>query len=33
MRGRLTAAMVEAAHLLHEPSTGYTVELEMWSRR
>jgi nitroreductase len=32
MRGRLTAALVEAAHL-QEPSAGYTVELEMWTRR
>jgi nitroreductase len=32
MRNRLTAALVEAAHR-QEPSAGYTVELELWTRR
>jgi nitroreductase len=32
MRSRLTAALVEAAHR-QEPSAGYTVELEVWTRR
>ena len=32
MRQRLTAALVEAAHR-QEPSAGYTVELEVWTRR
>jgi nitroreductase len=32
MRDRLTAALIEAAHQ-QEPSAGYTVELELWTRR
>jgi nitroreductase len=32
VRRRLTAALVEASHR-QEPSAGYTVELEVWTRR
>jgi nitroreductase family protein len=32
MRNRLTAALVEAAHL-QEPSAGYTAELKLWTHR